>query len=161
MISIFDADLFPLSFFLLYTHTDAIDHRLVIAVTKRDQRCVAGSKSSNFASEDEVAEKVCTLIQDAAKSAIKNWKRTFSQANVITLSASWALKSNQLLLPKCDELLKVEIAFQLCLRPGVEGGQGENSFSGLQKLSPEMLANKLKKASGITDLEQRYMIDLR
>ena len=135
-----------------FTHTDAfLNHHLLVAVTKFDQKYGTASMLGDVATEDEVRSKVCGCIEKAT-----SFKVRFQPPQVIMLSGLWALQSKELLSPTCDRQLKQAAAFQLTTWPGLDGGQEENELLNLLKLGQEVLAKKLERASGITDLEQRY-----
>ena len=128
-----------------------------MAVTKRDLKYGLASMSGDIATEDEVKSKVCDSIQMATMSSAHKLKISFPPVQVIAVSGLWALQSKELLSSKCENQMET-VAMELRKWPGLNGGQGENRLSSLLKLSPEELATKLRTASGITDLEQRYNI---
>ena len=142
------------------THSDAfLNHRLLVAVTKFDQKYGTASMLGDVATEGEVRSKVCGCIEKAAHGCIEKATRfqgRFQLPQVIMLSGLWALQSKELLSPTCDRQLRQAAAFQLSTWPGLNGGQEENELLNLLKLGEEVLAKKLERASGITDLEQRY-----
>ena len=104
----------------------------------------------DVATEGEVRSKVCECIEKAASFKVK-----FPPAQVIMLSGLWALQSKELLSPTCDKKLREAAAFQLSTWSGLDSGQEENELLNLLELGKEVLAKKLERASGITELEQR------
>ena len=99
---------------------------------------------------DEVREEVCKSISKATGGA------GISKEKVIILSGLFALESRELMSTNCGLELKEAAAFQLSRLPDFRRGQGEGGLMSLLTLPKEELSVKLRGASNIKALTERY-----
>ena len=121
------------------------DQRLVIAVTHFDifhKSFVPHDKIP----ADEIKQKVCKTIKSAVGI-------DFPQDLVIPVCSTWAQFAQQLRYKPRDE--KSKTTALRCLDDYDEDPRGQ--AEGIESLDPVHIADRLEKASGILEIEQRYV----
>ena len=124
-----------------------LEERLVIAVTHFDTY-YAGLEKNEKANVERVKELVCMTIK-------KTTSREFPLASVVPVCSQWALIAKQLSCqPQNESLLQKALkCLQLC--PG-EYTEGDSDSA----VHPAVVARQLEAASGIKQLEVRYVVFL-
>ena len=118
------------------------DQRLVIAVTHFD----IAFEAHDQIPADEIKQKVCTMIKSAVG-------ESFPQDLVIPVCSRWAQYAQQLRYSPSDENAKTTALKFLDDYDEDPRGQAE----GIESLDPVHIADRLEKASGILEIEQRYV----
>ena len=134
-----------------YAHSGVIeDGRLVIVVTKFDENYTA--TSGKVLDEEQAKERV-------ASSWLKATNQSIPLERIIVVAGQWALNAQELRKSASNPSFnytrhKRHATNCLSMYPGEARGEQEG-FDHLQQMSTEQIAEKLKEASGIVQLEKR------
>ena len=131
------------------------DNRLVIVISKYDDALKMSAEFSDDINEENVKTEACKFVQEACPGA------KISPNDVLPVSGRWAYHARMLAITsrnkpgheKCWELAKKS----LDEIPNATSGQGEKPSTSLVNLEDHELSAILEKASGIANLEARYV----
>ena len=131
------------------------DSRLVIVISKYDDALRMSAELSDDIKEENVKEEACKFVQEACPNA------KISPNDVLPVSGRWAFHARMLATTPPHkpghETWKKLVKKSLDEVPNATSGQEEEPSTSLVNLEDGELSAMLDKASGIANLEARYV----